>query len=122
MPAEPFSTALLLLVFGALLGVSALFTRASERIGLPVVLIFLLIGVLAGVEGIGRIDFEDYGFAFRVGTVALALILFDGGLNTPMSAVHRAVRPAAVLATAGVVGTAGGVGGGGRPGGGARPP
>jgi len=107
MSNEPLSTALLLLVFGALLGVSALFTRASERIGLPVVLIFLLIGVLAGVEGIGRIDFEDYGFTFRVGTAALALILFDGGLNTPLTALQRAARPATVLATVGVVGTAG---------------
>ena len=107
MPAEPFSTALVLLVFGALLGVSALFTRASEQIGLPVVLIFLAVGVLAGVEGLGRIDFENYGFSFRVGTVALALILFDGGLNTPMSALKRAARPAAVLATVGVAATAG---------------
>ncbi|MFN2563638.1 MAG: potassium/proton antiporter [Gemmatimonadaceae bacterium] len=107
MSSEPLATALLLLVFGALLGVSALFTRASERVGLPVVLIFLMIGVLAGVEGIGRIEFRDYGFAFRVGTIALALILFDGGLNTPMSALHRSARPAAVLATAGVIGTAG---------------
>jgi potassium/hydrogen antiporter len=107
MPAEPFSTALLLLVFGALLGVSALFTRASEQIGLPVVLIFLAVGVLAGVEGFGRIDFEDYAFSFRVGTVALALILFDGGLNTPLAALKRAVRPAAVLATVGVAATAG---------------
>jgi cell volume regulation protein A len=107
MPSEPFSTALLLLVFGALLGVSALFTRASEQFGLPVVLIFLMIGVLAGVEGIGRIEFDNYGFAFRVGVIALALILFDGGLNTPMSALKRSARPAAVLATIGVAGTAG---------------
>src|ERR671915_1512669 len=106
MSTEPLETALVLLVFGVLLGVSALFTRASERVGLPVVLIFLMIGVLAGVEGIGRIDFEDYGFAFRVGTIALALILFDGGLNTPVTSLRRAVRPAAVLATVGVVGTA----------------
>ena len=110
MSAEPFATALLLLIFGALLGVSALFTRASERIGLPVVLIFLMIGVLAGEEGIGKIQFNDYAFAFRVGTIALALILFDGGLNTPMIALHRAAKPASVLATAGVVGTAGLVG------------
>jgi cell volume regulation protein A len=104
MPHEPFATALLLLVFGALLGVSALFTRASDRIGVPVVLVFLLIGVVAGAEGIG-IRLHDYGFAFRVGTIALALILFDGGLNTPMVALHRAARPASVLATVGVAGT-----------------
>src|SRR5688572_25621445 len=106
MPTEPFATALFLLVFGALLGVSALFTRASDRIGIPVVLLFLLIGVLAGAEGIG-IGFRDYGFAFRIGTIALALILFDGGLNTPMAALQRAARPASVLATVGVAGTAG---------------
>jgi cell volume regulation protein A len=106
MPTEPSATALFLLVFGALLGVSALFTRASDRIGIPVVLLFLLIGVLAGAEGIG-IGFRDYGFAFRVGTIALALILFDGGLNTPMVALQRAARPASVLATVGVAGTAG---------------
>jgi potassium/hydrogen antiporter len=107
MPTEPAATALFLLLFGALLAVSALFTRASDRIGLPVVLLFLLIGVLAGVEGIGKIDFEDYEFTFRVGTIALALILFDGGLNTPMTALHRAIKPASILATFGVVGTAG---------------
>src|SRR5918992_5035799 len=106
MSDEPLETALLLLVFGALLGVSALFTRASEQIGLPVVLIFLLIGVLAGVEGFGRIEFDNYAFAFRVGTIGLALILFDGGLNTPLSALTRSAKPAGVLATVGVVGTA----------------
>ena len=107
MPTEPTATALLLLIFGALLAVSALFTRASDRVGLPVVLIFLLIGMLAGVEGLGRIDFEDYGFAFRVGAIALALILFDGGLNTPVTALQKAIKPASVLATLGVAGTAG---------------
>lgn len=106
MTGEPVATALVLLVFGALLGVSALLTRASERAGLPLVLIFLLIGVLAGVEGVGGIKFDDYGFAYRVGTAALALILFDGGLNTPVASLHRAIRPAALLATVGVVGTA----------------
>ena len=104
--AEPLATALILLVFGALLGVSALFTRASDQAGLPVVLVFLVIGMLAGVEGLGRIDFEDYGFAFRAGTVALVMILFDGGLNTPMASLHKTARPAGLLATVGVVGTA----------------
>jgi len=62
--------------------------------------------VLAGSEGIGRIAFEDYGFAYRLGTVALVFILFDGGLNTPMRAVRGVAGPAAVLATVGVVGIA----------------
>jgi cell volume regulation protein A len=85
---------------------SALFTRASERIGVPVLLIFLVVGMLAGSEGIGRIEFENYQLAYRLGTVALVLILFDGGFNTSMSVVRRVAAPASVLATAGVVGTA----------------
>src|SRR5690606_29295886 len=56
-----------------------------------------------GSEGIGGIEFADYGFAYRLGTIALAFILFDGGLNTPMGAVRRSIRPAGVLATIGVV-------------------
>ena len=108
--AEPLATAILLTTFGILLGVSILFSRASERFGIPTVLIFLGIGILAGSEGVGGIPFEDYGFAFRIGTVALVLILFDGGLNTPMAAVRQVIGPAGVLASLGVVGTAGLVG------------
>lgn len=106
-PAEPIPTALLMVTFGVLLAVSVIFSRVSDRAGIPVVLIFLTIGMLAGSEGIGRIAFTDYHFAFRVGTIALALILFDGGLNTPMSAVRRYGAPAGVLATFGVLATAG---------------
>jgi cell volume regulation protein A len=103
---EPQATALLLATCGLLLGVSVVFSRASQRTGVPIALLFLLVGMLAGSEGLGRIDFEDYRFSFRVGVVALALILFDGGLNTPLSAVRKAAAPAGVLATIGVTGTA----------------
>jgi cell volume regulation protein A len=103
---EPYATALLLATCGLLLGVSVVFSRASQRTGLPIALLFLVVGMLAGSEGLGRIDFDDYRFAFRVGVVALALILFDGGLNTPLSAVRKAAAPAGVLATVGVAGTA----------------
>jgi cell volume regulation protein A len=105
--AEPLATGALLAAFGALLAVSVLFSRASQRFQVPVALVFLGIGMLAGSEGVGGIPFENYGFAFRIGTVALVLILFDGGLNTPLAAVRAVARPAAVLATVGVVGTAG---------------
>jgi potassium/hydrogen antiporter len=106
MTSEPESTALLLTTCGILLGVSVVFSRASQRTGVPIALLFILVGMLAGSEGLGHIAFDDYRFAFRVGTVALALILFDGGLNTPLSAVRKAAAPAGVLATAGVAGTA----------------
>ena len=107
LPAEPLSTAVVLTTFGLLLGISVLFSRATERIHVPVALLFLAIGMLAGSEGIGGIPFDDYAFAFRIGTVGLVLILFDGGLNTPLDAVRRVARPAGVLATLGVIGTAG---------------
>jgi len=105
--AEPLSTAVLLATFGALLAVSALFSRASQRFAVPVALVFLGIGILAGSEGIGRIAFEDYAFAFRLGTVALVLILFDGGLNTSLPHLRDVALPSGVLATVGVLGTAG---------------
>jgi len=98
--------ALLLLVFGALLAVSVIFSRASERFGLPIALIFMLIGMLAGTDGPGGIEFRDFHLAFRLGTVALVLILFDGGLNTSVAAVRRSLLPAGILATVGVVATA----------------
>ena len=104
---EPNTTALLLLVTGALLAASVLFSRASGRIGVPVVLIFLIIGVLAGEEGLLGIRFDNYEFAFRIGTAALVLILFDGGINTPRSSLQTGLRPALVLATFGVAGVAG---------------
>lgn len=103
---EPHATAAILLVAGVLVGAAALFSRTAGRIGLPVALGFLLIGMLAGSEGVGGIAFENYGLTLRVGTTALALILFDGGLHTPLAALRAAIAPAAVLATAGVVGTA----------------
>ncbi|HUF66952.1 MAG TPA: potassium/proton antiporter [Gemmatimonadaceae bacterium] len=99
-----------MVTFGVLLAVSVIFSRVSDRAGVPVALIFLTIGMLAGSEGIGRIAFTDYHFAFRVGTIALALILFDGGLNTPISALRRYGAPAGLLATVGVLATAGIVG------------
>ncbi|WP_342377020.1 potassium/proton antiporter [Myxococcus stipitatus] len=103
---EPLPTAFLLTVCGALLALSVLFSRASGRFGIPVALLFLGVGMAAGSDGPGGIDFDNYGFAFRLGTVALVLILFDGGLNTPLSAIHSALKPAAVLATVGVILTA----------------
>lgn len=105
MPSEPFATAVLLVTFGFLLVTSIVFARASQRISVPVPLVFLGIGMLAGSEGIGGIAFENYAFSFRLGTVALILILFDGGLNTPTAAVRRTIAPAGVLATFGVLGT-----------------
>ncbi len=103
---EPLATAVALAVTGVLLAVSVLASRTSGRLGVPAAILFLLVGIAAGSEGVGRIAFEDYRLAFRVGTVALVLILFDGGLNTPLANLRRVFAPAAVLATLGVAGTA----------------
>lgn len=104
--AEPIPTAVLLTTVGTLLGISILFSRATERVSVPVALIFLVTGILAGSEGLGGIAFENYALSFRLGSIALVLILFDGGLNTSLDAVRRYAPPAGVLATVGVVGTA----------------
>lgn len=101
---EPNATALALTAVAVLLVVSVLFSRPSERIGIPVVLVFMLIGLLVG-SGLGH-DLVDFELGFRIGTVGLVLILFDGGLNTPLRQVRQHVLPASILATVAVVGTA----------------
>jgi cell volume regulation protein A len=98
--------AILLAGFGVLLAVSVLFSRASARTGLPLPLLFLSIGMLAGSQGVGGLDFDSYPQAFALGSVALAFILFDGGLNTHWNAVRSVLAPGALLATGGVIATA----------------
>jgi potassium/hydrogen antiporter len=103
---EPTATGALVLALGLLLALAGLASPASRRLGVPALLFFLLLGIAAGSEGIGGIWFDDAGLAFRLGTLALVVILFDGGLNTSPVVFRRALAPAAVLATLGVVVTA----------------
>jgi cell volume regulation protein A len=103
---EPLSTALLLTAIAGLLILSGLASRLSQHLGVPALLIFLLLGIAAGSEGIGGIPFADYALAFRLGTTALVLILFDGGLNTSVDVFRRAAASASMLATVTVVLTA----------------
>jgi potassium/hydrogen antiporter len=107
MPHEPHATAVFFAVVALLLGASALLGHASQRLRVPIGLVFLVIGITAGSEGLGGIAFDDYQFAFRAGSAALALILFDGGLNTPVDTLRRSLAPAGLLATVGVFGTVG---------------
>jgi cell volume regulation protein A len=104
VPVEPLPTALAIAATGVLLAVSVLASRTSGRAGVPVALLFLLVGILAGSAA--GIRFDDHRLAFRAGTVALVLILFDGGLSTPVASIRRVLAPAATLATAGVAVTA----------------
>lgn len=103
---EPLATAALLTTVAILLGVSALFGRAFERMGVPIVLAFLAIGVIAGLPSVGNIQFENYQAAFRIGVIALVLIIFEGGFNTSLTAFKKVAAPALTLATLGVIVTA----------------
>jgi len=97
----------LILLTGLLLLLGIASSKFSARLGVPVLVLFLAVGMLAGSEGIGGIDFEDYRLAHAIGTVSLALILFDGGLRTPLDSIRVAWKPSLVLATVGVLITAG---------------
>ncbi|QEG00097.1 K(+)/H(+) antiporter NhaP [Stieleria maiorica] len=96
----------LILFTGILLLLGIASNQFSTRMGVPVLFLFLVVGMLAGSEGIGGIEFENYSAANTIGTIALCLILFDGGLRTTLGAVRTAWKPAALLATLGVVVTA----------------
>lgn len=96
----------ILLVGAALLFVSVLSALASARLGLPLLLMFLVVGMLAGEDGPGGIQFSDFGTAFLVGNLSLAVILLDGGLRTRLDTFRVALAPAMLLATVGVLLTA----------------
>src|SRR5581483_8748197 len=103
---EPWSTALFLTAIGGLLLLAGLASSLSQQLEVPALLIFLLLGIAAGSEGIGGIPFANYSVAFRLGTIALVLILFDGGLNTSVDVLRRVAAPAGLLATLAVLLTA----------------
>lgn len=95
-----------ILIAGVLLLVGIVSSKISARLGVPVLVLFLLVGMLAGSEGLGGLVFEDYKLAHAIGTLALAMVLFDGGLSTTFSAVRTAWKPSVLLATLGVLVTA----------------
>ncbi|HEU5085346.1 MAG TPA: potassium/proton antiporter [Acidimicrobiales bacterium] len=97
-----------LLLGGAVLVLAGvLASRVASRLGIPVLLLFLGVGMLAGSDGPGGIHFDDAELAQAVGIAALALILFDGGLSTRWSSVRPVLGPGAALATVSVGLTAG---------------
>jgi NhaP-type Na+/H+ and K+/H+ antiporter len=96
----------LILLGGALGLLSILAGLISRRVGAPMLLVFLALGMLAGEDGVLGIPYDDFTSAYLIGSVALAVILFEGGLKTPVSMLRLAFWPATVLATIGVAVTA----------------
>jgi cell volume regulation protein A len=91
-----------LLAAAALVFLSIVFGVLSTRAGFPFLLVFLLVGALAGEDGPGGYQFNDFGLSFWVGNIALSIILLDGGLRTSFSRFRTGLRPSLLLATAGV--------------------
>ena len=101
---------LLLLAGGLLVFVSLLAGVASSRLGLPFLLVFLVAGMLVGVDGPVGMHFDNAQLAAWVGNAALAMILLEGGISTRMDVVRSGLRPALLLASIGVLLTAAMVG------------
>jgi cell volume regulation protein A len=100
---------LTILLIGALLSLSIVSTLVSARLGAPLLLVFLFVGMLAGEDGFG-IQFSDPSMALLVGSIALVIILFDGGMRTHTDRFKIVLAPASSLATLGVVITCAGIG------------
>jgi cell volume regulation protein A len=96
----------LLLIGSALILLSISIAKLSDNLGVPILLLFLGIGMLAGSEGPGGIYFDDAGLARSIGIIALVFILFSGGMDTDWPSVRPMLWPAASLATFGVFLTA----------------
>ncbi len=96
-----------LLLIGVLLLATVIAGSLSSRFGLPALIGFLGLGMLAGVDGPGGITFDNFGLAQAIGMASLIFILFSGGLDTDWRDVKRVAGPALAMATVGVLLSAG---------------
>lgn len=95
--------AYLMLITGTLLIGGVLSSRISTRSGVPLILLFVAVGLLAGEEGPLGIKMDDAVLVSQISLGLLALILYDGGLGTPVRQIRRVAGPAVLLATGGVI-------------------
>ena len=100
------SVSIAILLGAVLVMAGILSSLLALRFGAPLLLVFLLIGIMAGEAGPGRIEYDDLRTTYLVGSVSLALILFDGGLRTRFQNIKAVLAPSMVLATVGVLLTA----------------
>ncbi len=100
------SVSLSILLGAVLVMAGILSSLLALRFGAPLLLVFLLIGMVAGDAGPGHLNFDDVRTTYLVGSVALALILFDGGLRTRFQSIRAVLAPSLALATIGVLLTA----------------
>ena len=96
----------ILVASALLIIVSVLASRVSAAIGVPALLMFLAVGMLAGSDGPGGIEFDNYPLSFAIGSVSLALILFDGGMRSRWEAVRPVLSVGVSLSSLGVLVTA----------------
>ena len=96
----------LILIGGLLLAAGIAAAKVADRVRVPGLLLFLGLGMLAGSEGIGGVEFDDAELTRTLGTIGLVLILFEGGLSAGWSAIRPVIGTAVSLATAGTVITA----------------
>lgn len=95
-----------LLLIGFLFIISVFFSKVSDKYGIPALLFFLAVGMLAGSDGVLKIPFDNVKIAGDIGTIALIYILFAGGLDTNIKAIAPIYKAGLVLATLGVIITA----------------
>ena len=91
------SVSLAILLGSVLVLTGILSSLIALRFGAPLLLVFLLVGMMAGEGGPGGIKFDDVGTAYTVGSIALALILFDGDLRTRIASLRNVIGPAVTL-------------------------
>jgi potassium/hydrogen antiporter len=92
----------IILIGAALIAASLIVSAFASRVGTPLLLVFLGLGMLAGEDGPGGIQFNDVQLTYLIGSIALGIILFDGGMRTHAGTVRVGIGPGIALATVGV--------------------